>query len=372
MKVLYNDLLLSGHFSGVKSTMMQFTKEARMQDKKEIEFESLNARVFGNLQSELDQVSLWKKYSRVKRIYFEHFLLKKYFTANKFDLLHSSGYILPFGWDHPSIITIHDIIAIEYPELCSTLNRWYFRFFLPQSICNSTKIIAVSHTVKQDIVKRFKVNPAKVEVIYHGVNSEFKEITSTVALEEIRRRYDLPSRFILYLGNIEPKKNLVRLIKAYQQLIRETGWDYYLVIAGRLAWKYQDVLQEIGKVDDQNRIRLLDFIPQRDLPFIYNLADLFVFPSLYEGFGLPPLEAMACKVPVVVSNRGALPEVTGHNALLVDPYSIHSIAKGMYDTLVNESLKMQVIKKGYEHVQSFSWSQTWSQTEKLYRNILTP
>ena len=359
IKVLYNGMLLNGTYSGVQYTIKQLAEEACKNSLSDIYFEQLYP----------DKV-FKKEPNRMTRIFFEHFRMQKYFHSQNFHLLHCPGYILPWNWQYPSVVTIHDTIALDFPKFCADANRAYFNLTLPRSIHRASKIIAVSNTVKNDILRRFVINPSKIEVIYHGIDSIFREIDSKDALEEVKRKYQLPDKFILYVGNIEPKKNIERLVQAYSYLVQQTGIPHSLLLVGQLAWKYQNVLRQIKHIDDSQRVRLLGYVPQEDLPSIYNLASLFVFPSLYEGFGIPPLEAMACKTPVIVSNTGALPETTKGCALLANPYSIESIAASMHQMLSDNLLRINLTKEGLFHVKQFNWSNTWEKTAQLYHSLI--
>ena len=227
----------------------------------------------------------------------------------------------------------------------------------------------MSHSVKEDILRKFKITQDKIKVIYPGIDDIFLTTQSEEKLINTQKKYRLPEKFILYVGNIEPKKNILRLIESYENLINKYDVPHSLVVAGRFAWKYSDILQKITKQHNK-RILFPGYIEQSALPALYTLADLFVFPSLYEGFGIPPLESMACSTPVIVSNKGALPETTGGCASIVDPFSVDSITSTMLELLQNQTLRNQFIEKGKQHVQQFRWSRTWTETAKLYHSLI--
>lgn len=372
IKVLYNALHLTGQFSGVQYIVEQLMKEAFFSPVENIHFEAICPADYEpdiSIPSSQKMTNIPVNTStRWKRIGYEHLFMQNYFNKQNKHILHCPAYIQPWNWKGLSVITVHDIIALDYPEYCSFTNRLYFKLVLPRSILNASKIITMSYAVKNDILNKFNINPDKIEVIYPGIDDVFRIDSTVEKLNNVRHRYQLPEKFILYVGNIEPKKNIVRLIRSFNNLTRQIDIPHSLVIAGRFAWKYKDVLQETDKLINK-RILLPGYIDRADLPTLYSLADLFIFPSLYEGFGIPPLESMACGTPVIVSNRGALPEIAGKCALIVDPFSIDSMTAAMKELLLNQTLKEQLIINGKRHVQQFRWNEAWSSTAKLYNSL---
>lgn len=375
IKILYNALHLTGQFSGVQHTEECLMREAFLHPDPDICLEVLCPEDYGavfSVQSFGQLVHVGVDGSQQwQRIGYEHFLMNRRLRSQQVDILHCPAYILPWHRNVPGIVTVHDTIALDFPAYCPAVSQAWFRFALPRSICHATKIIAVSHTVKKDILRRFPTVPAeKIEVIYHGINEIFRKMPSVEKLGEVHRKYWLPEKFILFVGNIEPKKNIVRLTDAFLRLIKYADIPHSLVIAGRFAWKYRDVLQKAAFQGNNGRILFPGYVAQSDLPAVYSLADMFVFPSLYEGFGIPPLEAMACGVPVIVSNAGALPEITAGNALLVDPLSVTSIEKSMYQLLHNRALRYRLVEGGRLHARKFRWKSTWKATANLYKSVI--
>ena len=264
-------------------------------------------------------------------------------------------------------MTVHDTIALDFPEYCPPGNPLYFRVALPRSIRQADRIIAVSRRVKQDILRHVPVSPEKIKVIYHGIDTRFRDRVPAERLNEVRHRYGLPEKLILSVGNIEPKKNIGRLIDAYLEVVRQSRIPHSLVLAGQFAWKYGDVQQKVAGHGD--RIVCPGYIAPSDLPAVYRLAGLFVFPSLYEGFGLPPLEAMACGTPTVVYGAGALPEITAGHAMTVDPLSVESIGRAIHVMLHEPSLRKRLTESGREHVRRFRWETAWRETAELYCSL---
>ena len=247
--------------------------------------------------------------------------------------------VLPYSMPTPSVLTCHDLIALENASYCMFRTSLYYKIFIPRSVLQAKVIIAVSKKVKQDIIKKFGVDERKIKVIYHGIDDCFCKVKNPDRLQEVRQKYRLLRPFILFVGNLEPKKNIPGLIQAYARLIKNSTLPHQLVIVGKKAWKYKKIFSLVRILKLEKQIVFTGYVPKDDLIAIYSLADQFVFPSFYEGFGLPPLEAMACGTPVITSNRGALPEVTGGHCQMVAPHDIDGLAKAMYELITNLDMR---------------------------------
>jgi glycosyltransferase involved in cell wall biosynthesis len=222
------------------------------------------------------------------------------------------------------------------------------------------KILTISQASKNDIVTHFHVAADKIAVTYLAASEDFKQILEQPRLDSVRRRYRLPERYILFVGSIEPRKNLVGLINAFAKV--RTKIDRKLVIAGGGGWLNSDIYETIKDLNLTDSVVFTGYVPQDDLAAIYNLADVFVFPSFYEGFGIPPLEAMSCGVPVIVSHAASLPEVVGDAALTVDPYDTGALAEAIYRIIHDRTLRDELIRKGFSRVKQFSWRLTAEET----------
>lgn len=306
--------------------------------------------------------------NRFKRIYLENFILPKKLYKENFSLYHATNYVLPYFLKFSNVLTIHDLLTFDFPELCQNRSVLYFKKFIPRSIKNANAIIVPSQVVKKDILRYFREASEKIHVIYHGVNSIFKKERSKDELTRIKIKYQLPDKYILFVGNIEPKKNLEGVLMAFHQIRNKTG--HLLVIAGKKGWKYKNVFRTVHSLKLHNKVVFTGYFPEHDLPALYSMADLFVFPSIYEGFGIPPLEAMACEVPVLVSNKGSLPEITGGKCVQVNPYDVEDIAKNMYRLLIDDELRKKSVKEGRQWVKQFTWERTAEQTLKVYHSVL--
>jgi len=251
-----------------------------------------------------------------------------------------------------TLLTVHDLSFLRYPEAFVPSLRRYLEHVVPRSIARADLVLADSAHTRSDIVSLLGVSPDKVQVLYSGVHLHFQLQPEPGEAERIRARYDLGKRpYILSVGTLQPRKNYVRLIRAYARLTP----DAQLVIAGGRGWLYQNILAEAERHGD--RVRILGFVDDADLPALYRNAALFAFPSLYEGFGLPVLEALACGVPVVCSNGSSLPEIAGDAALLVDPFDTDGLAEAMAHMLEDADLRREMIARGLARAARFTWEQ---------------
>lgn len=269
-----------------------------------------------------------------------------------------------FSKETKHVLTIHDISFLHYPEFFSyRKNFWHRALALKKLASECAAIVAVSENTRQDIIELLKIEPEKVHTIYSGVNPG----VPMPGPEEERnffRRHELKKRFILYLGTIEPRKNIAGLIYAYNRLRDENVnlVDLQLVLAGGSGWRNRPIYRAWEESPYRRDIKFLGYVSAREKELLYRRAEVFVYPSYYEGFGLPPLEAMARNLPVITSNVSSLPEVVGSAALAVNPHDINEIAKALELVVTDKELKGSLIKAGQEQIRNFSWEKT----AKLY------
>lgn len=295
----------------------------------------------------------------------QHMLMPFYLSKIRPDVYHYPHFDLPFGFKIPSVITIHDLKYIKIPELFYRKARgksWLMKTIMRDSIRRARKVITVSKNSKEDLVNVLNVHPNKIEVIYEACDSCYQKVSDSI--NHVSNKYGVKLPFILFVGEIRPHKNLIRLLKAFKQVKYK---EYLLIIVGKTYRNYREPFAQVEKLGIQNRVRFLKFIPKEDLVHFYNLATVFILPSLYEGFGLPVLEAMACNTPVIISNVSSLPEVAGDSALLINPYDIESIKDALDRILGNPSLRQTLRERGLKQAQKFSWSKTAGETIKVYR-----
>lgn len=375
-KILINALVLTGQYSGVNYTTAYLLDAIGRLDLHDYHITVLVSRDYAgdfpvNKHLELKKAPIDCK-SRTARIGYENFILPFFLKRNGYQLYHSTAYVLPFFCRTPAIVTLHDLIALDHPGLCKNSTAIYFGLCVPAAVRKAAKIIVVSDTVKNDILRTFnRIRPEKIETIYHGLSSRFRPIKDMGHLAACREKYSLPNKYLLFVGNIEPKKNIIGLLRAFQKLISDYGLEHTLVIVGKKGWKYSAVFRYIKQAGLANRIIFTGYADDRDIPALYSLADVCLFPSLYEGFGLPVIEAMACGCPVVVSDRGALPEISSGITPPLSPDDFAGIAAQTYRLVADLAYRRAVIEKGLRHSRQFSWDKAAQQTVGIYKDLLS-
>jgi len=284
---------------------------------------------------------------------------------------HAPHYVLPPMTPCRSVVTIHDCIHLRFPQyLPSRLGYAYARSSLWVAAHRSARVLTVSEASKRDILEYFRVPESKVTVIYNAIDERFHEEPPADEVMRVQERYQLTDPFILYAGNIKPHKNLERLIEAFHMVRRGELEHIKLLIIGDEISKYATLRRAVHRYKLHKHVRFFGFVPDATLAILYRLARVFVFPSLYEGFGLPPLEAMASGTPVITSNLSSLPEVVGDAAMLIDPYQPDAIAGAMRRVLQDERLRDDMRERGLARVREFSWARSVKQVREIYDEVL--
>lgn len=283
-------------------------------------------------------------------------------------LFHAPHYVLPALVPCRSVVTIHDCIHLMFPQyLPNRLALSYARASMSLASKRATRIMTVSESSKRDLLRFMNVAADKIDVIYNAYDERFGVEPREEDVVRVAERYQLHDEFVLYAGNVKPHKNLARLIEAFH-IVRNRGLDQLkLVLIGDEISKYAALRRAVHQHQLHKYVRFLGFVPEETLAVMYRLAGVFVFPSLYEGFGLPPLEAMASGTPVVTSNVSSLPEVAGDAALLVDPYDPNAIADGMYEVLTNQAVRQRLKEMGLARARQFSWEASARRVRDIYR-----
>jgi glycosyltransferase involved in cell wall biosynthesis len=289
----------------------------------------------------------------------------------KVSLFHAPHYVLPPLTGCRSVVTIHDCIHLMFPQyLPNRLALRYAKASIALAARRADRIMTVSESSKRDIMRFFGTPSDKIEVIYNSYDERFGIEPKAEDIERVRERYQLHDPFVLYAGNVKPHKNLERLIDAFH-LVRNRGLsDLKLVLIGDDISKYAALRRAVHRHQLHKYVRFLGYMPEDTLTAMYRLASVFVFPSLYEGFGLPPLEAMASGTPVVTSNLSSLPEVAGDAAILVDPYEPESIADGVYQVLTDRDLSASLRERGLARAHQFSWETSVRRVHHIYESVL--
>jgi glycosyltransferase involved in cell wall biosynthesis len=316
------------------------------------------------------QRSHWDTRRPWRRILWEQTRLA--WLSRGLDLLHGLAYANPLATACPTVVTVHDLSFIRYPETFPAYNRIYLKWITQASTRRAAAVIAVSESTRRDVIALCNVPAGRVKVIPNGVTDDF----CPAAPEEVtafRARRGLPAHFILFVGTLEPRKNLVRLIDAYgdwRAAQRATVAPPKLVIAGGTGWFYHQIFAHVVERGLEGQVLFPGFLPRAELPWWYRAADLFVYPSLFEGFGLPVLEAMACGTPTVTSATSALPEVAGDAALLVHAEDPQALAAAIDQVLRDPGLAGDLSRRGLGRAAQFTWARTAAATADLYRAVL--
>ena len=305
--------------------------------------------------------------------FFETYYIPKLIEDKNIDLYHipQNGIGFPFEYDINTVVTIHDLIPYIMPE---TVGPGYLKRFLrdmPNIIENSKGILTVSEYSKKDILKFFRGYPEdKVFVTPLSANYDFKPMDKRLCKEIINKRFSFDSPYILYIGGFSARKNVKGIIDAFSSVYKSLNKKYKLLIGGSLKDEGLSLKEYAKSLNLEDDIIFTGFLENSDLPILYNGADLFVYPSYYEGFGLPPLEAMSCKTAVITSNLTSIPEVTGDSAILINPYHSTELNNSLFNVLNNDTLRNELSEKGYKRSLQFSWRQTAENTLKAYNDVL--
>ncbi|EHI97404.1 glycosyl transferase group 1 [Clostridium sp. DL-VIII] len=303
---------------------------------------------------------------------------EKYYIPSILNKLHVDLYHIPqngIGFDFdtqiPTIVTIHDLIPYIMPE---TVGKSYLERFLrdmPNIISNSSGILTVSEYSKKDILKFFSSYPEdKIFVTPLAANDNFKPLDKNTCKLYVHYTFGIDDPYALYIGGFSQRKNVLGLIKAFSKVYKDLNKPYKLLLGGPLKDEGEKLFNFVTDNNLQDNIIFCGYLDDDILPVLYSGCDAFVYPSLYEGFGLPPLEAMSCKAPVITSNITSIPEVTGDNAILINPYKTDELEKALVTLLNNENLKTDLSKKGYERSLQFTWSKTAQNTLNAYQKLL--
>jgi glycosyltransferase involved in cell wall biosynthesis len=282
------------------------------------------------------------------------------------DLLHCPAFVGPLAGAVPFVVTVHDLSFRLFPEGFRGANRTYLQILTARSMRRARRVIAVSESTRQDLVRLYGLAPDRVDVVYNGVDAAFRPLP----LEKViafRARKGLPERFLLFVGTLEPRKNIVRLVEAYARLPKPRS---PLVLVGGKGWFYDQVFLRVEDLDLADEVFFVGYVPAEELPWWYNAAAALVYPSLYEGFGLPALEAMACGTPVVTSTTSSLPEVVGQAGILVEPTDVAALTAALQRVLQDGALRAQMRTAGLAQAARFSWPRAASATVKSYRQAL--
>jgi glycosyltransferase involved in cell wall biosynthesis len=375
MRIGINATLLSKQRLGVASYIFSLVRGLSRIDKANEYFVfttpdgrselSLNA---GNFQTIIPEHDIS---SSLSRILWEQTGLINETKRLKLDILHNPDHALPvFSTNSRTIMTVHDLAFLKFPKTFSIGKRIYKQLITKTTIKKADSIIAVSNSTRDDLIELFDIPRNRIHVIYEGIDGSCKPVTDRSFISKVNNKYGLAKDFILFVGAIEPRKNIPMLLKAFQRLRSEKGFALDLVIAGGKGWLSQSVFDTARNLGIEDSVKFLGYVQKDELAVLYSIARVFAYPSLYEGFGFPPLEAMSCGAPVIVSNVSSLPEVVGDAALKIDPRDEGGLADAILKITTDDKLRAGLIKKGFERVKFFSWEKCARETLKVYEGVL--
>jgi glycosyltransferase involved in cell wall biosynthesis len=303
-----------------------------------------------------------------RRLHWQQLVLPRLAKAARADLLHVPGFDAPHWKPLPVVLTVHDLIGMLFPHNLPLVSRFYWSWWLPRSIRWADRIIADSEHTRKDIIRLLGITGDRVEVIYPGVDAAFRPVSHPLLLESIRKKYTLPEQFILYLGTMEPRKGLDTLLAAFSLLEPDTRRP--LVIAGKKGWWTEGLFRQVQALGLEDWVHFTGYIQDQDLPGLLSQAEMLVYPSQYEGFGLPVLEAMACGTPVICSDVASLPEVAGGAAKLVRPGDAAGLSAAVAGLIQDPALRLDLRARGLEQARKFCWAETARQVVRVYQSLL--
>lgn len=308
-------------------------------------------------------------FSTPQRLIWDQFSLPKIAQEKKVDLLHQPAFSAPIFFSKPVVVTIHDLIAIKYGRDISFWSRQYFGRFMPFTYHFAAHIMASSEYTKKDIMEVLNVPEEKISVVYLALDHI---VSSPIAKEDIaktKKKFGIQEPFLLYVGTINPRKNLVFLTQIFERVLTKIP-KMQLVIAGKKGWFYNELIAEVNKLKLDDKVIITDYITDEEKRALYAAADMLTFPSLYEGFGFPVLEAMACGVPVIASNKTSIPEVLGDAGISLNPGNKDEWADEIVKLHFSPERKRQLIAAGLKQAQKFSWEKSAKQAVEIYKNVL--
>ena len=325
-------------------------------------------------QGALPENSQWRVYRTMLptarpqvRIFWEQAVAPLAFARVRPDLVHGMGFVNPLLWPGPAVVTIFDLSFIRYPERLSLSRRAYLQTLTRFSARRARRVIAISESGKREIVELLGIPPERIDVALPGVNPDFRPLPRE-AVEAFRQEAGLPGRFILHVGTLEPRKNLEMLLEAYARLPQRG--DVKLILAGGKGWQTAGFFRTLERLGLGRDVILPGYVPSERLPYWYNAAEVFVYPSVYEGFGMPLAEALACGVVAIGSDTSSLPEAVGPGGLLLPADDPQAWAETLTRLLDSAALRDEIAHRGYDYVQRLSWETTARQTVRAYRRAL--
>jgi len=310
--------------------------------------------------------SLFRRFvlrSLLEQIYIPYLALKY-----KIDIVHSLHYSFPVFLHAKKVVTLPDMTVFKMPKRHLISKVLWFRSFIYMAAFLADKVICISRSTQKDFLEKFNFAEKRTQVIYLGKSSLFRPDLTAEEMRQVREKYRINSNYLLYLGTIEPRKNIKNIILAFNKFLEE-GNDYQLVIAGKKGWGFEEIFSLVEELHLNSKVVFTGFIDEKDKPYLICGAKIFIYPSIYEGFGIPVLEALACGVPTITSNISSLPEVAGDAALFVEPSSVDDIYSKINKLLNDRALYTQLKQRAVEQASKFSWEKTAQDTIRVYNSL---
>lgn len=359
---------LLGNRSGVGNYTARLLA-AMVAARPEWEYLLYSNRPLGGLEASLERVRQVEGYLPRSRWLWMQTVLPGLVARTQPALCHFTNALAPVMQPSPFVLTIHDASLFLYSQYHPRARLATIRLILPTITRRAAAVITVSDHARRELVRVLGLPAGKVHVVHEAAPAAFQPVTDGATLAALRQKYRLPEHFLLYVGTLEPRKNLGRLVRALKR-IRQAGFPHHLVMVGERGWMMEGFEREIEQLGLADVVHLTGFVPTEDLPGLFSLATLFTFPSLYEGFGLPPLEAMACGTPVLSSNNSSLEEVCGDAAYLIDPHDEEALTEGLRLLLSDPERRADLARRGLERTRHFSWERAAEETVAIYNQVL--
>ena len=310
--------------------------------------------------------SRWPTERRLARIVWEQMILPWLAQRHGLNLLHSMAFVTPLLAFCPTVVTVYDLSFMHYPESFPRGQRFYLRSQTARSVREARRVLTISESGRQDVQRFFNVPLARIDVIQPGVGGEYRPLPAAI-INQFRQQKGLPERFILHVGTLQPRKNIPVLLEALNQL---EARDVCLVLVGGKGWLFSEIFAQVEALALQDRVLFTGYVAAEELPLWYNAAAVLAFPSLYEGFGMPIVEAMACGTPVVVANVSSMPEAVGEAGLLFAPQVVDELVAGLTAVLQSPNLAQELREKGFAQAKQFSWENAGRKTAMSYQRAL--